>query len=498
MNKQRSKHDGIGIEYFRILESVSNIMKNLKSIESSKPKRRITQSSKSLDLKIDLENFGPVVKGTIRLKPLTILVGPNNSGKSYASVLIHSILSTSTLSPSMLKNTLTEDLDVQLQQMKKRTSQISVRPTTVKRIRDTYVKEFGTSIGKKLSYNFKSEPVDMIRNGSKSTKISISGNNTIDIIIKKGEITSKLKTPNTKVTIKSSDNPHLPIIQESASGIVVNMTPDMKKITPYILYEHLERATLPFSLKSYYLPATRSGIIQTYKILAANLMSTNDEKMDTFPTHTIPGTITDLASNLLTIPNQKGSFANVAKLMEDDLLEGSINLPQSRDKFPEITYVPKGNSLPLHLASSTVSEIAPISMYLKYLVSNGDLLIIEEPESHMHPANQSRMAKNIVRMIRAGLNVLITTHSPYIVERLGQFVMAGMLDEKTRTKRAEYKTEYLLPDEVSPYVFKQSRGGYHIHEIEKNQDVGIDQEEFTSILNELGNKAAMLDPLYEK
>ena len=43
-----------------------------------------------LDLKI--ENFGPITTGNIVLKPLTILMGTNNSGKSYAALLIYSIL----------------------------------------------------------------------------------------------------------------------------------------------------------------------------------------------------------------------------------------------------------------------------------------------------------------------------------------------------------------------------------------------------------------------
>ena len=41
-----------------------------------------------LDIKI--KNFGPITEGRIGLKPLTILVGPNSSGKSYAAALVYS------------------------------------------------------------------------------------------------------------------------------------------------------------------------------------------------------------------------------------------------------------------------------------------------------------------------------------------------------------------------------------------------------------------------
>ncbi len=40
---------------------------------------------------IEIENFGPIKNANINLKPLTIFVGPNNSGKSYLAILIHAL-----------------------------------------------------------------------------------------------------------------------------------------------------------------------------------------------------------------------------------------------------------------------------------------------------------------------------------------------------------------------------------------------------------------------
>ena len=56
-------------------------------------RRHRNRKSVKIDLNMDLENFGPIKKGEIKLRPLTIFIGPNNSGKSYAAMLIHSILS---------------------------------------------------------------------------------------------------------------------------------------------------------------------------------------------------------------------------------------------------------------------------------------------------------------------------------------------------------------------------------------------------------------------
>jgi len=44
-----------------------------------------------LKSEIEIQNFGPLRDGVIEIKPLTIFIGPNNSGKSYGALLIHSL-----------------------------------------------------------------------------------------------------------------------------------------------------------------------------------------------------------------------------------------------------------------------------------------------------------------------------------------------------------------------------------------------------------------------
>src|SRR5919112_5582446 len=41
--------------------------------------------------KFTVENFGPIHSGSVEIKPLTILIGANNSGKSYLATLAYSL-----------------------------------------------------------------------------------------------------------------------------------------------------------------------------------------------------------------------------------------------------------------------------------------------------------------------------------------------------------------------------------------------------------------------
>ena len=43
-------------------------------------------------LTISVKNLGPIAEGTVDLKPLTIFVGPSNTGKSYMAMAVHSAM----------------------------------------------------------------------------------------------------------------------------------------------------------------------------------------------------------------------------------------------------------------------------------------------------------------------------------------------------------------------------------------------------------------------
>lgn len=55
-------------------------------------------------------------------------------------------------------------------------------------------------------------------------------------------------------------------------------------------------------------------------------------------------------------------------------------------------------------------------------LSESDLLILDEPESHLHPAWQIKYAELIISLIKERkLKVLVTSHSPYMIEAFNKY-----------------------------------------------------------------------------
>lgn len=68
-----------------------------------------------------------------------------------------------------------------------------------------------------------------------------------------------------------------------------------------------------------------------------------------------------------------------------------------------------------------VSQVLPI-LVMALLAERGDVIILEQPELHLHPKVQTRLADFFVAMNALGKQCLIETHSEYLINRLRFFV----------------------------------------------------------------------------
>ena len=75
-----------------------------------------------------------------------------------------------------------------------------------------------------------------------------------------------------------------------------------------------------------------------------------------------------------------------------------------------------------------VSQILPI-LVMCFLAGIGDSIILEQPELHLHPKVQTRLADFFVSMNVLGKQCILETHSEYLINRL-RYLVAKTSDEK--------------------------------------------------------------------
>lgn len=62
-------------------------------------------------------------------------------------------------------------------------------------------------------------------------------------------------------------------------------------------------------------------------------------------------------------------------------------------------------------------------------INPGKMLIIDEPENHLHPKWQIDCAQLIVKMVKEGIPVMVSSHSPYFIQGIRYFAHQEQIEE---------------------------------------------------------------------
>jgi predicted ATPase len=123
------------------------------------------------------------------------------------------------------------------------------------------------------------------------------------------------------------------------------------------------------------------------------------------------------------------------------------------------------------------------------------LVIIEEPEAHLHPDAQRNLVRLLVRLVNRGVRVLLITHSPYVLQQINNCILINRLDENKKKRFLEkhgYDEEDALnPNLVSAYLFELHRGKSRVKSLEIGLE-GIPYDAFYSTLMELSKETREL------
>ena len=483
---------------------------------------QIRDTQQHTNVEITVRNFGPIAEATIDLRPLTVFIGPSNTGKTYFSTQIYALhdifngfSESGFLSPFgptgfmgliagnepergiLLDSTITPEesqkLTEKFQMYEKPLQLLDLSTRMQNRLQDLIKKSeiFRDPLQEELKNCFDLDSILAL------IRLTGEQHNEMSVSLKVSKDNQKfwkinLKVSESVIVVDGSASEGMPLLPKGWS-ITVN-TPGHGK-EPGVFVSH----PWPNWMKRnrYYLPAARSGIMQSHRVIASSLVKrTTRVGLERFPeVPTLSGVITEFMQQIILYEKEKVSnskMEDIAVALESDVLAGQIHVKPSPSGYPDFRYRPYNTKEDMRLsqASSMVSELAPLVLFIRGLIQPGDTLIIEEPEAHLHPGAQTEIAATLARLVRAGVRVIVTTHSDWLLKEIGNLIREGILKEKGELrKKSDGPESWLLPDEVGAWHFHKEKPVERLHFT--NID-GIEPSDYEDLAQDLYNRSAGL------
>ena len=465
--------------------------------------QKIKGGQQSPNIHIAVENFGPIEKAEMDLRPLTVFVGESNTGKTYLAALIYALHQTFEGFPRVpwLHYSTPQLNHIYYSQHPKLSTQTVLEETL------EVVKKLET-----IGYSFKfSDLPQWVRarlqsDLADSEKFEDELRRCFDLE-SVSELIKFTKRPVEAMKISlevREENQNLWSfgIHDSGSGITVNryVNEDMvldskaKEVFQKALdvkdWEAPMRIFKWISAKSYYLPAPRGGIMGTHGVIASSLVDRATRAgLGYLPENpTFLGMIADFLKQIISYDERRVSsdeMNGIAKVLEDEVLRGEVEVRKPAG-YPEFRYRPQKSEQTLRMSqsSSMVSELAPLVLFLRGIIRSGDTLIIEEPEAHLHPRAQTKVALILARLVRVGVRVIITTHSDWLLEQIGNLVREGEVMKLGKNKTEP--TTWLTKEEVGAWWFHADKP---VQEIPFDSIEGIEPKDYYDVAEKLHNDA---------
>lgn len=387
-------------------------------------------------VRVALHNIGPIRDADVDLKPVTVLVGPNGSGKTLFSSIVYAASLASSQAVQRASFALMGPSgarpDDSVEDLLRRTVERwedDMRTGFERELKRCCARDLAT-LGREHRTGYGAAPRITITDGDSEAPA--------------WRLVFRLQ--NGKLVVERTNDAYV-APTPSLEGIDLS---DRRRVRDR-MFRALRRS-LPG--RAVYFPASRSGFMQTYGALTSLVWGAlGSGYFEQATVGSIPGTAADFLQFLAQLrpEHDRGIGAEAATQIERSLLGGEISLVPGEGS-PQVMFHPHdlSQTWPIEESATSTAELAPLALYLRHQARHVDAVFIDEPEAHLHPANQVALAACLGTIGNLLQSVVIATHSEFLVSELSNLTMESQLslieDSSSRPGSLQVYEFIRLPD----------------------------------------------------
>ena len=416
---------------------------------------------------LHVENFARIDSADIEIAPLMCFIGDNNSGKSYVMSLLWGIMS----NEEFFLNEENFELESYRECKEFINDHINREVTVNGDTCQMFLRFFNDLLNnckEKLMRKIFNHDIKIghleIKNFTHPKKLKLKfklHENKVRLSFTRHLKTELLNPDNKDKFDDSKIDISLPTDERLIDAALWKAT--VKVAFSVLMIDWLTVAQTIKSASPIYLPASRTGFLMTYPQIASNSLratfSFSDESTKIQNTLTAP--YIQFLQLLIELkdpgePKSEG-YKNLAAFINREILHGTVKVQENTNAV-QYKAEDMENILPMSITSSVVTETSALLLLLTTQIPLR-LVIIEEPEAHLHPALQKKMAQLLIRFVHNGIPVWITTHSDTILQHFNNMIK---LNNRHADDRDELLREFgyiaedlLRPDETRLYQFER-------------------------------------------
>jgi predicted ATPase len=438
-------------------------------------------------MKIKFSNLGSIQETELDLRPLTVIIGPNNSGKTYIAYSTYGLWQRARSSLSLRRDNKSEP-ELKPEEQDKWSLKIDHN------LLDFFIRDI-----EKTAKRFGEDKYFGVQQFFQDSSRKLFSTTSFEMIISQQEVEDAINQLIHKDAIPLTDEISLKLtrkedvlffeIQPKNEELSKNQT--LHFTNRFITNRFISSVAEVLFSNIFPFPAERNAFINIYKILETKryrilkqkqresfINSTSEEKFG-LPQPLIaidiryPQPVEDFLDFLSEIELQettkinssnKNEFQKLADEIEKQLQnKNKTNLKPTKLGGKDIkVLVKKGLEIDLYNASSSIKQLAPLLLYLRYRASKGDFLVIDEPEMNLHPESQAKLLEALSILVNLGVRILLTTHSPYVMAHLDNLVNGNHENPELLKRQSSYlylqdERAFLPIDKVSAYEMKDNK-----------------------------------------
>lgn len=401
---------------------------------------------------LKVEKYAKIDSAQITIAPFTMFIGDNNSGKSYIMTLIYGLLTTKFRNFTIDE---TSELYKECYEILQLEGNLSV-----KEFSELEFAKFVQLLNEVLELNKLSFLQQLFNKEVDIERIQVEISYIEGFSIKYIEID---EITNTGAVFSYIFNRQQNNMKYNVGISIKNsVTLNYLEIIRYLLYSILQCVNGRFVNTPVYFPTSRTGFMLTFKKIVETSLSENFallQNRNSSMTTLLTKPCIDFLSSISTLSNNRKieEYNDIVTFIDKNIIDGSVeynDLPVS-----DICYIPAGSNnkegIPLHVSSGVVTELAPLSLYLKY--KEFDMLMMEEPEMCLHPYLQWQMTRVLIQLMNKGNHVLITTHSDTILQHINNMIKLNVDNTEQLNAYGYSEKDKLWTQQIKVYQFNSKK-----------------------------------------